>query len=823
MVTRSSPRKGGAAKKKSETTASTTAASASTSTAASTRRVSTRGAARTRSKDDEPANDTDGDDEHEDDSEDEDEYDSEFEKDAAGSGAESDASDASSENAVFLDASDEDEEAEEEAGSEDLSSDEEHQLNTTGNVPMHWYDEFDHIGYDKSGEKIMRGVGMDEVDKAIATADDRDYRRSIYDARNDENITLTDRELVMVKRMLEGKFPHPESNMEPDYIPYYTSIVRETPLPSGHEPKRRFIPSKWERMKVLKIVAGMQAGNIKFKDKSKGENEEDDPRPVYLLWGANDEVDDLSHEGQRRQKGPRHIPAPKRQPPGHAESYHPPAEYLFDEAEKAEWLDNDVQDRKTNFEPKDFQILRRVPAYHNSVKEQFERCLDLYMCTRAEKHRLNIDPESLVPRLPLPRELRPYPTTTAISYRGHYGRVRAIAIDPTGQWLATGGDDMCVKVWEIETARCVRTWKISAGPAAIVDTSPEADDEQKKAAAPAPEDKEAVNKLAWNPARGKHVLACAVGRRVVLLYTGTIVGSGEAAGGESDVELTRAVLYGLSADAKPTEEAEEQGPTTTENEVTAEIEWRTSYPARRGHGKPLLLGEVDTSVEVHFTDTKLRDVVDVQWHIKGDYLATVSAKVNSSGGRVMVHNLPKRKTQAPFTAKVKGDMQKICFHPNRPVFFVATKTHVSVFHLVKQVLMKKLITGLKWISSIAVHPGGDNLVVGSYDKRVAWFDLDLSSKPFRTLKYHTGAVRDVAFHPRYPLLASASDDGSVHVFHARVFDDLMKNPLIVPVKVIKAHGIVDGIGTLACAFHPTQPWLISAGADGAVLLHQNMP
>lgn len=62
----------------------------------------------------------------------------------------------------------------------------------------------------------------------------------------------------------------------------------------------------------------------------------------------------------------------------------------------------------------------------------------------------------------------------------------------------------------------------------------------------------------------------------------------------------------------------------------------------------------------------------------------------------------------------------------------------------------------------------------------SWFDLDLSSKPYRALRYHSYAVRGAAFHRSYPLFASSSDDGTVHVFHGRVYADLMTNPLIVP-------------------------------------------
>lgn len=39
---------------------------------------------------------------------------------------------------------------------------------------------------------------------------------------------------------------------------------------------------------------------------------------------------------------------------------------------------------------------------------------------------------------------------------------------------------------------------------------------------------------------------------------------------------------------------------------------------------------------------------------------------------------------------------------------------------VRQVLAKKLIGGSGVISCMAVHPGGDHVIVGSEDKRLAW-------------------------------------------------------------------------------------------------------
>ena len=98
------------------------------------------------------------------------------------------------------------------------------------------------------------------------------------------------------------------------------------------------------------------------------------------------------------------------------------------------------------------------------------------------------------------------------------------------------------------------------------------------------------------------------------------------------------------------------------------------------------------------------------------------------------------------------------------------------------------------------------------------FDLDLSTKPYKVMRYHEAAVRGVAFHRSFPLFASASDDATVQVFHGRVYQDLMMNPLVVPVKLLQAHSVHGKSGVLDVCFHPHQPWVFTAGGDGRVCL-----
>jgi hypothetical protein len=78
---------------------------------------------------------------------------------------------------------------------------------------------------------------------------------------------------------------------------------------------------------------------------------------------------------------------------------------------------------------------------------------------------------------------------------------------------------------------------------------------------------------------------------------------------------------------------------------------------------------------------------------------------------VLVHQLSKRASQNPFR-KNRGRVVRVAFHPAKPFFFVATRTHVRVYNLARQALAKKLVAG-GGVSCLAVHPSGDHVIVGS--------------------------------------------------------------------------------------------------------------
>ncbi|KAK3279018.1 Ribosome biogenesis protein 1 [Cymbomonas tetramitiformis] len=626
----------------------------------------------------------------------------------------------------------------------DSSDDERPQRNTVGNVPLKWYKDEEHIGYDKDGKRIAKSEKRDALDAFLARTDNKKEWRTVRDEYNDEDVVLTKEEMEMVRRIRRGQFPDVNINPFEEYVDWMKwEDGGKHPLSSAPEPKRRFIPSKSEAKKVVKLVRALRRGWIKM-DKPKEE-----PK-TYLLWADDNQI------MEKNANGLTYIPAPKPQLPGHDQSYNPSGEYLPTEEEQAAITMLDESERP-KFVPQDFDSMRQIPSYDKYVKERFERCLDLYLCPRTRKKRINIDPESLLPKLPKPKDLQPFPTTLCVQYEGHTGPVWSVSVDPSGQWLATGSSDCTVRVWEVRTGRCQRVWRVGY----------------------------AAKCVQWSPDPSVRLLAVAADTRVLLLNA--------EVGGPDVREATAKALTLIKRESDKSSDA-----------LAVWSSWE---------------GEGAGALSKGGLQLQQKHVVrQLAWHHRGDYFTSVAPM----GGpfAVLVHQLSKQATQNPFR-KNKGRVLRAIFHPSKPFFFVATQQHVRVYNLAKQTLAKKLTASVSKISSMAIHPQGDNLIVGSNDNKLTWFDMDLSTRPYKTISSHAHSIEGVAFHRSYPLFASCADDATVHVFHGMVYSDLLQNPLIVPVKILRGHAVEDHLGVLDCTFHPTLPWLFTAGADQTVRLFCN--
>lgn len=631
------------------------------------------------------------------------------------------------------------------------SSDEEDLRNTIGNVPVNWYDEYSHIGYDLDGKQIRKPKKADELDQFLDKMENPEWGVTVDDPQTGQSVVLSEKDGNILKRLEAGKVPDPEYDLYKPWTDFYSNTVMETPLINTMRSKKSFLPSLHEKYKVTELMKKIKSGQIKPR-KIKSTEEEEDSKRFYMLW----ETDDKQEGSMRRISNP--IPAPKMRLPGHEESYNPPPEYLFTENERKQWerAKEDGEWKKLPFIPQKYSCLRKVPAYRDFIRDRFDRCMDLYLAPRARRMRLTIKPEDLVPQLPRPQDLQPFPTVCSITFKGHKNMVRCITMEPKGQYFMSASDDGTCKIWEIQSGRCLKTLELG----------------------------EVVKSVAWCPNQALSIVAVTLENKVLLINTGV--------GDKVVVDRTNELL---------SEEPDNIGYVPPVKLAQA-VKW---------DNKDLKAYPKGTLVCVsHF-----KTLSKVTWHAKGDYFATLVP--DGDNRSVIIHQLSKWRSQLPFT-KSKGLVQSVLFHPIRPYLFVATQKNIRVYDLVKQVLAKKLQSYTKWISSMAIHPGGDNLIVGTYDKKVQWFDMDLSVLPYRNLRYHMDAVRSVDFHKRYPLFASAGDDNNITVSHGMVYSDLLQNPLIVPVKKLSGHTSYDNFGVQCLNWHPTQPWLLSSGADGYIKL-----
>lgn len=366
------------------------------------------------------------------------------------------------------------------------TSDEEDRRNTIGNIPIEWYDHLGHIGYDLDGKKIARPIkSKDEIDDLLAKCEDPNYWKRITDRTTLRDHELTQDEIDFIKRLTESKFSSKHDDT-PEWTDLYSHEVEIHPINRAPESKRSFVPSYDERAKVNKLAHLIRRGIVKTRKQREEEAAEKNATKYYDVWEKREnELRSKSQLSRERMA----YPAPKLPLPGHSESYRPPPEFIFDEEEKLKWESAEQDERRFNFMPTQFPNLRTVPAYNHFLKERFERCLDLYLAPRQRKMKMNVNKEDLIPKLPSPKDLQPFPTFQAVLYEGHEGWVRSISVHSSGQFLVSGGDDCTMRVWEVSTGRCLRKIQFE----------------------------EKVRRVAWCPNNKLYLIAVGVGSKVCLI------------------------------------------------------------------------------------------------------------------------------------------------------------------------------------------------------------------------------------------------------------------------------------------------------------------
>lgn len=87
------------------------------------------------------------------------------------------------------------------------TDDDEDIRNTVGNIPMHWYDEYKHIGYDWDAKKIIKPAKRDQLDDFLKRMEDPDFWRTVKDPQTGQDVILSEADIDLIKRINSHRIP----------------------------------------------------------------------------------------------------------------------------------------------------------------------------------------------------------------------------------------------------------------------------------------------------------------------------------------------------------------------------------------------------------------------------------------------------------------------------------------------------------------------------------------------------------------------------------------------------------------------------------------
>lgn len=630
---------------------------------------------------------------------------------------------------------------------------------------------------------------------------DPDSWRTIYDQKNQTSVRLTDEDLEIIRRISSHTYANSDFDAESYHYENDSLEDKIFPVSNRPVPKRGFVPSKWEAKKITRLVRLIR---LKILHPIKKKEPE-----VYDIW-EDAIIDPVVDE--TASKGPPHIPAPRMELPVHEHSYNPPEEYLLDEDEISK-LEKEGELEGT-FIPSKFDCLRRVPAYDKLISERFERCLDLYLCPRAVKMRMNVDPESILPPPIDTSDLKPYPTSVRIKYDINQlvdHKNIQMSTSPDGFWLAVGAGTV-LSIFETSTSRLAIRFDISNISQKLSASSQTYSSEETQQES----ETNLITSLAFHP--NMPILACGVEEYLLILVL-RLPSICFVEDSEASTDAEQPLDSSVTKEKDPKEE------------LKRSLELFSSLQMYNKDSKKLdLLSWSKIQVDSDSEFKELSSVVVIKhqsairhltWHNKGGYLAAVSPRAISPSQRVVIHSINRRSSITAFK-KLSGMVKSVLFHLSNPWLIVATQTCIRVVDLTSsktgnkkfgnqntnKALVKKLI-GIEDPTSISLDSTGKHIFVGQSNGRIAWFDLDLGNTPYKLLRYSESAIKQVQFHQGKSMVFSASKNGTINVFHCRMPSDLMSDPVFIPLKVIKGE-----LSTIYSAvWHPKQPWIFSAGMN----------
>lgn len=589
----------------------------------------------------------------------------------------------------------------------------------TGNIPTKWYKDFDHKGYSLEGKKVIKNEESDNVEKFLEKAKDKDWWKIITDDMNNTKISLSQKDLEMIQRIRQGLYA--TSNVMDDDEYFEKNIeIQKYPIRNHMLKKRSFEPSAYEKKMINRVAKMIENGFVTI-EKPKRKGFFDDIEDVWMYENTN-------------------------------QSYHPSNGYTMP---KPEAPDNDLSYNYND----PYCCLRKTPRYDKLINDQFERLNDIFSNTRVIKKKRDIKEEEILPNVPSPSELKPFPTKDNINHINHASNIKFLCIEPSGDYIFTSDTGNFLHITDLLTGKIVYETNL----------------------------REKVKDIQFNTYLS--VVTVLTETRLLFIQPGFLYRKSQDKSILKD-KIIPMINEKINSDSE-SKENEKYSWKINENRIKDAVLFTLSI------NKGLMLS--------------------VKWHIKGDYFAILS-KNELGKSSIEIFALSSQQFISPLN-KNKGNVTCIDFHHSKPHFYICSDSNILIYDLKQQELIRKFASNLNPISCITLHKLGGDFVAGSGNGKLAWFQSDMSDKPFMNMAdYHEGIIKGVSFSNNFPLLSSCSIDGKIILYHTKVNEDFLKDPLIVPLTSLNSFYGHEEKEVNSVRFHPNYPWLLSVGSNKQITI-----
>jgi uncharacterized protein with WD repeat len=334
------------------------------------------------------------------------------------------------------------------------------------------------------------------------------------------------------------------------------------------------------------------------------------------------------------------------------------------------------------------------------------------------------------------RRLHPAARPGPDSLRGHTARVSSLAFSPDSRTLATGGRDLTVKLWDLDTGQVKTTLSghtldvisLAFSPDGRLLVSTSGDIHDRKDVRPG-------EIKVWDVAAGRELASLAGHGSYVSAVAFSPDGKTLVTSGSYDQAVK---VWDVASRKLRTTLVPNRAPLPFERTGDPEVD--------RQQGMIVMAGMF------------MGPVLSLAFSPDGKLLAT-----GSWNQTVRLWDTRSWEQVALFGSS--SGVECVAFSPDGATLATAQGGGVQLWGVSTRKLRASLQVYDSWVHSLAYSPDGRTLVTGSKDRAVKLWD-PVTGLERVTLKGHTEPVRCVAFSPDGTTLATGSEDKSVRLWHA---------------------------------------------------------